>query len=305
MATTDLYQTLGVPRDAKADDIRTAYRRLAKQHHPDLNPGNKVAEDRFKAVASAYDILSDTEKRAKYDRGEIDASGEARPERPSYRGYAEGERGGRYRQGAEMPEGDFGDLFEDLFAQREAASNAPRRGRDAGYTLTIDFLDAVAGTTKRITLPDGKSLDVKIPPGIEEGQTMRLKGKGNPGRNGGPAGDALIEIHINPHRFFRREGRDIHLDLPVSLSEAVLGGKISVPTPTGAVAMTIPKHSDTGAVLRLRGRGVPAHGGAQAGDEYITLKVVLIDADEALETFLREWSTQHSFDPRAGMMEPS
>jgi DnaJ-class molecular chaperone len=305
MATTDLYQTLGVPRDAKADDIRTAYRRLAKQHHPDLNPGNKVAEDRFKAVASAYDILSDTEKRAKYDRGEIDASGEARPERPSYRGYAEGERGGRYRQGAEMPEGDFGDLFEDLFAQREAASNAPRRGRDAGYTLTIDFLDAVAGTTKRITLPDGKSLDVKIPPGIEEGQTMRLKGKGNPGRNGGPAGDALIEIHINPHRFFRREGRDIHLDLPVSLSEAVLGGKISVPTPTGAVAMTIPKHSDTGAVLRLRGRGVPAHGGAQAGDEYITLKVVLSDADEALETFLREWSTQHSFDPRAGMMEPS
>jgi len=305
MATTDLYETLGVPRDAKADDIRTAYRRLAKQHHPDLNPGNKVAEDRFKAVASAYDILSDTEKRAKYDRGEIDASGEARAERPSYRGYAEGDRGGRYRQGAEMPEGDFGDLFEDLFAQREAASNAPRRGRDAGYTLTIEFLDAVAGTTKRITLPDGKSLDVKIPPGIEEGQTMRLKGKGNPGRNGGPAGDALIEIHINPHRFFRREGRDIHLDLPVSLSEAVLGGKISVPTPTGAVAMTIPKHSDTGAVLRLRGRGVPAHGGLHAGDEYITLKVVLTDADEALETFLREWSTQHSFDPRAGMMEAS
>lgn len=311
MATTDLYATLGVARNASADDIRKAYRALAKKHHPDLNPGNKTAEDRFKAVASAYEILSDADKRARYDRGEIDASGaEVQPERPSYRSHAEGAQGYRYRQsegaGPEMPGEDFSDLFEDLFANsREARGNAPRRGRDHGYTLTIDFLDAVTGATKRLALPEGKGLDVRIPPGIEDGQTMRLKGQGSPGRNGGPAGDALIEIHINPHRYFRREGRDIHVDLPISLSEAVLGGKITVPTPSGSVAMTVPKRSDTGTVLRLRGRGVAAHGGQPAGDEFVTLKVVLGNMDEALETFLRDWPAGQSFDPRRSMMEGS
>jgi DnaJ-class molecular chaperone len=311
MATKDLYATLGVARDASAEDIRKAYRGLAKQHHPDLNPGNKTAEERFKAVASAYDILSDADKRARYDRGEIDASGaEVQPERPFYRGYAEGAQGGRYRQsggpGPEMSEDDLGDLFEDLFANaREAHGNSPRRGRDHGYTITIDFLDAVTGATKRLALPDGKGLDVRIPPGIEDGQTLRLKGQGSPGRNGGPAGDALIEIHINPHRYFRREGRDVHVELPVSVSEAVLGGKIAVPTPTGPVTMTVPKRSDTGTVLRLRGRGVAGHAGQPAGDEFVTLKVVVSDADEALETFLRGWSAGHSFDPRRSMMEGS
>jgi DnaJ-class molecular chaperone len=312
MATTDLYATLGVARDASADDIRKAYRALAKTHHPDLNPGNKAAEERFKGIASAYDILGDPDKRGRYDRGEIDATGaEARPERPSYRGYAEGAPGARYRQsgggaGPQMSEEDLGDLFEDLFAgAREARGNAPRRGRDNGYTLAIDFLDAVTGATQRLALPGGRGLDVRIPPGIEDGQTMRLKGQGEAGRNGGPAGDALIEIHINPHRYFRREGRDVHVELPVTVSEAVLGGKISVPTPTGPVTMTVPKRSDTGTVLRLRGRGVAAHGGEAAGDEFVTLKVVLGDADEALETFLRGWSAGHSFDPRRSMMEGS
>ena len=312
MATTDLYAMLGVPRDASADDIRKAYRGLAKQHHPDLNPGNKAAEERFKAVAAAYDILGDPDKRGRYDRGEIDATGaEARPENPSYRGYADGAPGARYRQsgagpGAGMHEEDLSDLFEDLFAGvREPRGNAPRRGQDHAYMLTIDFLDAVTGATKRLSLPEGRGLDVRIPPGIEDGQTMRLRGQGGPGRNGGPQGDALIEIHIHPHRYFRREGRDVHVELPVTLSEAVLGGKIAVPTPTGPVTMTIPKRSDTGTVLRLRGRGVAAHGNEPAGDEFVTLKVVLSDADDALETFLRGWSAGHSFDPRRSMMEGS
>jgi DnaJ-class molecular chaperone len=311
MPQTDLYATLGVARDASADDIRRAYRGLAKQHHPDLNPGNKAAEERFKAVASAYDILGDTDKRGRYDRGEIDAAGaEARPENPSYRGYAEGAPGARYRQsagaGPDMSEADLGDLFEDLFAgNREQRGNAPRRGRDQGFTRTIDFLDAVTGATKRLALPEGKGLDVRIPPGIEDGQTMRLRGQGSPGRQGAPAGDALIEIHITPHRFFRREGRDVHLDIPIILSEAVLGGKIMVPTPTGPVSMAVPPRSDSGARLRLRGRGVAAHGGQPAGDEFVTLKVVLGDADDALETFLRGWSAGHSFDPRRSMMEGS
>ncbi|MBW4022039.1 MAG: J domain-containing protein [Proteobacteria bacterium] len=311
MATTDLYTTLGVPRDASAEDIRKAYRGLAKKHHPDLNPGNKAAEEKFKAIASAYDILSDPERRGRYDRGEIDATGaEAPPERPSYRGYAEGAPGSRYRQssgaGPAMGGEDLGDLFEDLFAGvRERQGNAPRRGRDHGYMLTVEFLDAVTGATRRLSLPDGKGLDVRIPPGIEDGQTMRLKGQGSPGLNGGPAGDALIEIHINPHRYFRREGRDVHVELPVTVSEAVLGGKIAVPTPTGQVTMTVPPRSDSGTVLRLRGRGVAAHGGQPAGDEFVTLKVVLGNADDALETFLRGWSAGAAYDPRRSMMEES
>jgi DnaJ-class molecular chaperone len=315
MATTDLYAMLGVARDASADDIRKAYRGLAKQHHPDLNPGNKTAEERFKAVAAAYDILGDPDKRGRYDRGEIDATGaEARPENPSYRGYAEGAPGARYRQSGGprpgqspgMSEDDLGDLFEDLFAGvREPRGDAPRRGQDRAYTLTIEFLDSVTGATKRLALPEGRGLDVRIPPGIEDGQTMRLRGQGAPGRNGGPAGDALIEIRINPHRYFRREGRDVHVELPVTLGEAVLGGKIAVPTPTGPVTMTVPKRSDAGTVLRLRGRGVAAHGNAPAGDAFVTLKVVLSDADDALETFLRGWSAGHSFDPRRSMMEGS
>ena len=311
MPTTDLYAILAVQRDASAEDIRRAYRALAKKHHPDLNPGNKIAEERFKAIASAYDILGDTDKRGRYDRGEIDAAGaEARPENPSYRGYAEGAPGARYRQsagaGPDMSEADLGDLFEDLFAGGQGPrANAPRRGRDAGYMLTIDFLDAVTGATKRLSLPDGKGLDVRIPPGIEDGQTMRLKGQGSPGRQGGPAGDALIEIHVAPHRFFRREGRDVHVELPVTMSEAVLGGRIMVPTPTGPVTMTVPRRSDSGARLRLRGRGVAAHGDQPAGDEFVTLKLVLGDVDDALETFLRGWSEEHSSDPRRSMMEGS
>ncbi len=178
------------------------------------------------------------------------------------------------------------------------------RGRDVSYTLSVTFLDAISGASQRLALPDGRSLDVRIPPGIESGQVMRLKGQGGSGLNGGPAGDALIEIAVQPHAYFRREGNDIHIEIPVTLKEAVLGARINVRTPTGSVAMTIPKRSDTGSRLRLRGRGVPEHAGRPAGDEYVTLKVTLAGADEALEAFLQQWSPAAPVEPRRGMDLP-
>ena len=288
---TDPYQTLGVAKDASADDIRSAYRKLAKKHHPDLNPGNKTAEDRFKEVSAANDLLSDPEKRARFDRGEIDASGEPRAERPGYRSYADTGFNGRYSGGEDM-----GDIFADLFTQ--ARSPRPARGRDAAYTLTVDFTDAISGAQQRLTLPDGRTLDVRVPPGMEDGQTLRLRGQGAAGTLGAPAGDALITVHVAPHALFRREGNDVHIDLPVTLKEAVLGGRVTIPTVTGRVAMTVPPRSDTGAVLRLRGRGVPAHGNHPAGDQLVSLKVVLPDADDALAAFLRDWQPEREVDPR-------
>jgi DnaJ-class molecular chaperone len=302
----DPYQTLGVARDASQDDIRSAYRKLAKQHHPDLNPGNKAAEDRFKAVSAANELLSDPEKRARFDRGEIDASGQEKPERQTYRSYADGAQGDRYgRAGPEnFSAEDLDDIFGDLFGARQAGGGGatrPRRGRDDRYGLTIGFLEAVNGAARRITLPDGRTLDVKVPIGVAEGQTLRLRGQGNPGRNGGPAGDALIEIHIEDHKFFRRDGQDIRFDLPVTIAEAVVGAAVLIPTPGGRIKLTIPPHSDAGKELRLRGRGVPAHGGQPAGDLYVTLRVVIGQPDAALETFLRDWKPAHHFDPRRDM----
>jgi DnaJ-class molecular chaperone len=303
----DPYKTLGIDKTASAEDIRAAYRKLAKKHHPDLNPGNKTAEEAFKKVSSANDLLSDPEKRARYDRGEIDATGAERERPRTYRNYAESGRGERYAHsgastgfgGGGFADEGFEDLFANIFEQR-ARGNAPVRGKDARYVLQAAFLDTVNGATSRLTLPDGQTLDVKIPPGTQEGDVLRLRGRGEPGHQGGPAGDALIEIHITPHRFFRREGQDIFLDLPVSLSEAVLGAKVNMPTPGGPVAMTLKPHADGGAELRLRGRGVPAHGKLPAGDLYVKLRVVIGPTDEKLETFLRTW-TQPGFAPRAEM----
>ncbi len=295
---TDPYQTLGVAKDASADDIRRAYRKLAKKHHPDLNPGNKASEEKFKAVSAANDLLSDPEKRARFDRGEIDAAGDPRPERQTYRSYADTGAGMRYGTGDQA---GMGDIFSDLFSQSYERANRPARGRDVAYTLDVDFIDAVSGTQQRLSLPDGRSLDVRVPAGMEDGQTLRLRGQGGEGVNGGPAGDALITVSVFPHTFFRREGNDIHLDLPLTLKEAVLGGRVTIPTVTGSVAMTIPARSDTGKVLRLRGRGVPAHGNHPAGDQLVTLKIVVPDADDALEEFLRSWKPAKEADPRRGM----
>jgi DnaJ-class molecular chaperone len=302
----DPYKTLGVDKTASADDIRAAYRKLAKKHHPDLNPGNKAAEETFKKVAAANDLLSDPEKRARYDRGEIDATGAERERPRTYRNYAESGGGERYAHAASgfgggrgFADEGFEDLFANIFSQSGARSG-PARGQDMRYVLQASFLDAVNGATSRLALPDGQTLDVKIPHGTAEGDVLRLRGRGQPGRQGGPAGDALIEIHITPHPFYRREGQDIFLDLPVSLGEAVLGAKVNVPTPRGSVAMTLKPHADSGTELRLRGRGVPAHGKVPAGDLYVKLRVVVGPADEKLESFLRTW-TQPGFNPRAGM----
>jgi DnaJ-class molecular chaperone len=312
MATQTPYEVLGVKPNATADEIRTAYRKLAKEFHPDLNPGKPAAEARFKAVSAAYDILSDPEKRGRYDRGEIDESGAERP-RYSYRPHAEGAQGWKYRPEGEIDPADLEDLFE-MFGGGGARSGRRRSGRagegfsmpgpDRHYSLTIDFITAATGGKQRLSLSQDEWLDVTIPPGIEEGQILRLKGKGGPGFGGGPAGDALIEIHIAPHPFFRREGDDIHVELPVNLPEAVLGARVPVPTVTGNVTMTIPKGSDTGTRLRLRGRGIRRRreGAEVAGDQFVTLKVIIGASDDAeLATFLEEWAKTHTSDPRHAM----
>jgi DnaJ-class molecular chaperone len=304
----DPYEALGVARGASESEIRSAYRKLAKKHHPDMNPGNKQAEERFKEASAAHALLSDPEKRARFDRGEIDAEGQEQApfgfggfggaQRPSGMGGGAGFRGTE----------DFSDIFSELFGRSRAGGmgGEPRRtrGQDQQYRLSIDFLDSICGATRRLTLPDGRSLEVKVPAGIEDGQTMRLKGQGGPGFSGGPAGDALIEIAVAPHPVFRREGDDIHVEVPVTLAEAVLGGKITVPTPTGHVSVTVPKHSDSGTRLRLRGKGVAARAGQAAGDEYVTLRLVSGPVDEALERALRDWAERHAgFDARAALTE--
>ena len=299
----DPYVTLGVAKDASPDDIRRAYRKLAKKHHPDLNPGNKQAEERFKTISIANELLSDAEKRARFDRGEIDASGQERGPPPGYRQYADAEPGRRYgAQAGEWNPEDLGDIFSSMFGEGgPARGNFKARGRDEHYTLVTDLLDAIFGATKRLTLPDGRTLDVKIPPATAEGQLLRLRGQGGAGQNGGPAGDALIEVHIAPHPHFERDGQDIRMELPVNLPEAVLGGPVEVPTPGGMVRMRIPPRSDSGTELRLRGRGVPAHGSLPAGDLYATLRVVLGTPDAALEEFLRGWKPQNPANPRQDM----
>jgi DnaJ-class molecular chaperone len=298
------YQVLGVKPDASADEIRKAYRKLAKQLHPDLNPGKPEAEARFKSVSAAYDLLSDADKRARYDRGEIDESGAERP-RYSYRPHAEGAEGWKYQPEGEM---DLGDL-DDLFAAFGSAGRGRRgrggeslraRGGDRHFTLTVDFVEAATGAKKRLALGPEEWLDVTIPAGLEDGQVLRLRGKGGPGFGGGAAGDALIEVHVAPHPLFRREGTTIRIELPVSLAEAVLGGRITVPTVTGPVAMTIPKGSDSGAQLRLRGKGI--HRGGREGDQIVTLKVVIGNSgDPELAAFLETWAQKHPADPRPGM----
>ena len=310
------YEVLGVQPDASADEIRQAFRKLAKQHHPDLNPGNQEAEKRFKEISAANEILSDPDKRARFDAGEIDATGAERPQHYTYRDFADADAGARYHPQDAMHPEDLDDLFASFFGGGgpggPGAGGGMRfraRGADHRYALSIEFLEAINGAKKRITLPDGSTLDVTIPAGVEDGQVLRLRGKGGPGggtgMNEGPPGDALVALAVAAHPFFRRAGRDILLDLPVTLAEAVIGGKVTVPTVGGAVAVNVPAHSDSGKVLRLRGRGVPAHGDTPAGDALITLKVVIgEDRDGALEAFLKEWAPMHSFNPRAAMVTP-
>jgi len=306
----DLYSVLGVAKTASAGDVTKAYRKLAKKLHPDLNPGDKAAEEKFKQVAQAYSILNDPDKRGQYDRGDIDASGQERPQERYYREYAGGPQGARYHSTAGYEDiGAFSDLFGDVFSggagMRGARGGGGRfamRGQDAQYRLDISFLDAVNGTKQRITLPDGGTLDVTIPPGVSEGQVLRLKGKGMPGGGEGPPGDALVEIAVKLHPVFNRDGNDIVVEVPIGVDEAVLGGKIEVPTITGRVAVTVPPGSNTGQTLRLKGRGVKSKTGA--GDQLVRLSVMLPETiDDDLKSFAEDWRKTHAYDPRRKLKE--
>jgi DnaJ-class molecular chaperone len=294
----DPYAVLGVAKDASDDDIRRAFRRLAKESHPDLHPGNAAAAERFKKLAAANDIIGDPEKRKRYDRGEIDATGEPR------RAHAHGWAGGRAGRGARTPEDiDFGDIFSDFFGGR-----APRggtgfglRGQDVRYSLELDFVEAVGGTKKRVTLPDGGTLDITVPEGVADGQVLRLRGKGAPGVRGAEAGDALVEIKVHPHAHFKRIGDDIQIEVPITLDEAVLGGKIEVPTVTGRVQLTLPKGTSSGRVFRLRGKGVRNKASGSTGDQLVSVRIVLPDTiDDGLAYFLSEWRQKHRYDPGRG-----
>jgi DnaJ-class molecular chaperone len=306
----DPYEVLGVERTATDAQITSAYRKLAKKHHPDVNPGQKDAEDRFKEIAQAYDLLSDKDKRARFDRGEIDASGQEKaPERNFYRGY--GDDTGRTKYRTYTQSGDGADIDLDEFDLESIFGEAMRRGGSHGfaggfsgggfrarggdmrYALMVDFLTAANGGVRRLTLPDGKTLDVTIPAGLKDGQVLRLKGKGQPGIGGEPPGDALIEVGVAPHPVFRRDGDDVIVEVPITLKEAVLGAKIDVPTLTGTVSVTVPPNAQSGRRLRLRGKGI------KGGHQQVELKVVLPSGEEPeLAAFLKTWTPHDSRNPR-------
>jgi DnaJ-class molecular chaperone len=296
----DPYAALGVSRSASADDIRRAYRTLAKELHPDVRPGDKAAEDRFKRATAAFNLLSDPVTKQRFDRGEIDADGNERMAfnrgpRQGARAHAGAGAGPGGPAGAGDPF-DLGDIFSDLFGPGfgGARTYSRMRGRDIRFTLDIDFLDSINGARRRISLAEGRTLDVAIPAGVETGQVLRLKNQGGAGVQGGPAGDALVELKVRPHLFFRREGQDVHMDLNISLTEAVEGARIQAPTPSGAVTLTIPAGSNTGKVLRLKGKGVSGH-----GDQFVRLQVMLPEAmDEDLRRFVKKWPKRDYVPPR-------
>lgn len=317
------YQTLGVERGASQDDIRKAYRRLAKETHPDLNPGNADAEKRFKEINAAYDIIGDADKRKRYDADEIDETGaERQPQRHYYREYAEADPNMRYsRRGAsgaqagagtgfdrgpggargESPAGDLDyDIFADLFRGRgsEGAAEFRMPPQDVRYRFEIDFLDAVNGATKTVTMPDGKTLNITIPPGINDGQVLRLKGQGRPGSEGKP-GDAYVEFSMMPHPEFKREAHDILSVLPVSLGEALNGASVRVDTIDGTVDVKVPKRAKSGMKLRLRGKGVPRGKDGGRGDQIVEIEVAPPEGgDDALAAFIAEWEKTHPQHPR-------
>ena len=321
----DLYQRLGIQRGASDAEIKKAYRSLAKQLHPDRNQDNPNAAKRFGEITQAYDLLSDKDKRARYDRGEIDEEGN--PKSPFGSGFGGGYSpgggfggGGRPGQGHEnfnysgaggVDPADLSDLFEGLFNTAGAArgrggsggfggfrqrGRAPQKGADIAYKLKIPFTDAVALKPQRIALGDGKTIDLKLPNGVDDGTRIRLAGKGAEGPAG--RGDAIVSIEIAPHKFFTREGKNIRLALPVTLKEAVLGAKVKVPTPEGPVMMTVPKGATSGTVLRLKGRGFTGKDGKR-GDQLVTVQVDLPPDDAALRAFAEEW--KGGGNPRSGL----
>mgnify|MGYP003606232418 CR=1 FL=1 len=302
----DPYKALGVRNTATQDEIRKAYRKIAKTDHPDLNP-DPAAHERFKAASAAYDLLKDPEQRGRFDRGEIDASGQERPQRQYYRDFAQA-GDNPYRQGAPDFE-DLSDVFADLFGQqgfgrggrgRGGARSFDMRGQDLRFTLEIDFLTAARGGTTRITMPDGSVLDVKIPEGARDGQIIRLRGKGGAGYGEGGPGDALLTLVVRPDPDWRRDGDDVETTLPITIDEAVLGGRVEVQTIDGPVMLTIPRGASSGRKLRLKGRGIKGEGGKR-GDHYVVLSIVLPPhIDDGLARFMEEWRKDHAYDPRRG-----
>jgi DnaJ-class molecular chaperone len=298
------YEILGVRKDATSKEIKAAYRKLAKSLHPDLNPGDAPAEPRYKAVSAAYGLLGDAEKRARFDRGEIDASGAETPQNSFYRQYAgDGAQHQYYSNQGFSDLGDESDFFSELFGRARQGGRtrggAAFKGADLRYRLTVDFTDAALGAKRRVTMPDGVVLDITVPAGIADGQTLRLKGKGMPGHGGGPAGDAYVTVEVAPHRLFKRQGKDILMDLPITLDEAVLGGKVTVPTLHGKLSVPVPAGSGNGRVLRLKGKGIKGAKDAEAGHQFVTLRVILPDeVDDELKEFMTRWREKHQYDVR-------
>jgi len=300
----DPYAILGVDKSASAEEIRRAYRKLAKELHPDARPDDARAEERFKEVTRAFKLLSNAETRAKFDRGEMDSEGRERAPF-HYRSHPDappGQRGptGRFE--------DISDIFSDLFADRARAAGAGARagpgaarrnapGPDMRGEITVSFEESVLGAKKRVSFQGGRAIEISVPAGVEDGQVLRLRGQGAPSPYGGPAGDALITVRIRPHAMFQREGRDIRIDLPISLKEAVLGGVVRAPTVDGVVEVRVPAGSTSGALLRLRGKGAPGADGKR-GDQIIRLIIDVPPADPALEAFLETWTPPAGYDPR-------
>ena len=303
----DPYTVLGIGKSADAAEIKKAFRKLAKKHHPDQSKDPK-AKEKFAEANQAYEILGDEKKRAAFDRGEIDAEG-----KPRFEGFGPGagsthyefhdfggSPSGRGRRSAGGAAGfDPSDIFADLLNNAARGSRQPQaRGEDVTASVTIPLEEAVSGGATRVTLPTGRTLEVKVPAGIEDGKAIRLKGQGHPGQSGGPNGDAIVTVHIAPHRLFQLDGRDLRLDLPVALYEAVLGGKIPVPTLDGTVEITLPPGANRGRTLRLRGKGLPAS--PKPGDLLVTPRIALPDRiDPDLETLMKQWKDDKPYDPRA------
>jgi len=319
----DPYEVLGVAKSASAGEIKKAFRTLAKKYHPDHNKTDPKAKERFSEVNSAYEIVGDEKKKAQFDRGEIGADGKPR----GFEGFGagpggfRGARAGAGGPGTEHFEFNFGgggadprgagfdpsDFFADLFGAgakrgRAGAGAAQRKGEDVAATATVPLETAAHGGGARVFLPSGRTLEVKVPAGVEDGQQIRLRGQGGPSPIGGEAGDALVTIKIAPHPFFQIVERDLKLDLPITLYEATLGANVAAPTLAGKVELTVPPGSNGGRVLRLRGKGLPAQGGKPAGDLYVTLRVMLPEAaDPEFEALMRQWRDAKSYDPRKKM----